>query len=214
MPSNKTTVAANKPVTKKNKEVKPEVVKETEPVVETEVDTEVVEETTGGRKVPTRESVMQSFDDIIKSIETEMESLREGDNKSKGVKFLRSLNKKLKILRNQSSRIIKQKKTTSKKGNNNNSGFLKPVKISAEMAKFTGWNKDELKSRVAVTKYLCDYIKEHNLQNPSDKRQIIADAKLAKLLKYDSKKETEPLTYFRLQSQLKPHFIKVEEATA
>ena len=76
------------------------------------------------------------------------------------------------------------------------------------MAKFTGWNATELKSRVDVTKYLCNYIKEHNLQNPEDKRQIIPDAKLAKLIKYDSKKENEPLRYYSLQRFLKPHFLK------
>jgi chromatin remodeling complex protein RSC6 len=141
-----------------------------------------------------------------------MEGLREGDTKNKGVKFLRTLNKRLKVLKNQSSRIIKDKRVYAKKGTNNNSGFLKPVKISTEMAKFTGWDKDELKSRVDVTKFLCDYIRNNNLQNPKDKRQILADGKLQKLLKYDPKKETEPLTYFKLQSSLKGHFIKPEAA--
>lgn len=164
------------------------------------------------RGVPTRDIVLQAFDEIIKSVEVEMEGLREGDAKNKGVKFLRTLNKRIKILKNQSSRIIKDKRVSAKKGTNNNSGFLKPVKISLEMAKFTGWDKDELKSRVDVTKYLCDYIRNNNLQNPKDKRQIVADAKLQKLLKYDPKKETEPLTYFKLQSSLKGHFIKSEVA--
>ena len=164
------------------------------------------------RGAPTRDIVLQSFDEIIKSIETEMEGLREGDTKNKGVKFLRTLNKRLKVLKNQSSRIIKDKRVSVKKGTNNNSGFLKPVKISTEMAKFTGWDKDELKSRVDVTKFLCDYIRNNNLQNPKDKRQILADGKLQKLLKYDPKKETEPLTYFKLQSSLKGHFIKPEAA--
>ena len=78
------------------------------------------------------------------------------------------------------------------------------------MAKFTGWDKDELRSRVDVTKFLCQYIRENNLQNPKDKRQILADSKLQKLLKYDPKKESDPLTYFKLQSSLKPHFVKTE----
>ena len=90
---------------------------------------------------------------------------------------------------------------------------MKPVKISVEMAKFTGWDKDELKSRVDVTKYLCQYIRDNNLQNPKDKRQILTDSKLQKLLRFDPKKETEPLTYFRLQTQLKSHFLKPDEVT-
>jgi len=192
----------------------PQVVKEPEVVVEEEVVDESPEEASDKRKVITKESVIQSFEDLIKSIESEMDTLREGDAKNKGIKFLRTLNKRLKILKNQSSRIIKQKRTSSKKNTNNNSGFLKPVKISTEMAKFTGWDKDELKSRVEVTKYLCQYIRDNNLQNPKDKRQILTDSKLQKLLRFDPKKETEPLTYFRLQTQLKSHFLKPDEVTA
>jgi len=183
MSSNKT-VAAKKTVSKKTVK-EPQVVKEPEVVVEEEVVDESPEEASDKRKVITKESVIQSFEDLIKSIESEMDTLREGDAKNKGIKFLRTLNKRLKILKNQSSRIIKQKRTSSKKNTNNNSGFLKPVKISTEMAKFTGWDKDELKSRVEVTKYLCQYIRDNNLQNPKDKRQILTDSKLQKLLKPD-----------------------------
>jgi len=212
MSSNKT-VAAKKTVSKKTVK-EPQVVKEPEVVVEEEVVDESPEEASDKRKVITKESVIQSFEDLIKSIESEMDTLREGDAKNKGIKFIRTLNKRLKILKNQSSRIIKQKRTSSKKNTNNNSGFLKPVKISTEMAKFTGWDKDELKSRVEVTKYLCQYIRDNNLQNPKDKRQILTDSKLQKLLRFDPKKETEPLTYFRLQTQLKSHFLKPDEVTA
>ena len=186
----------------------PVIVEKEELLEEDSVD--VVSTIVDKRKLPTRDSVIQTFEDLIKSIEVELESLREGDSKNKGIKFLRLLNKKLKHLKNQSSRIIKQKKAPTKKNNNTNSGFLKPVQISGEMAKFTGWPQNELKSRVDVTKYLCQYIRENNLQNPSDKRQIIADSKLQKLLKLDPKKDTEPLTYFRLQTQLKSHFVKPE----
>ena len=212
MSSNKT-VVAKKTVSKKTVKEPEVVVKEV--VVEPEVVEEdvVVEASSDKRKVITKESVIQSFEDLIKSIESEMDNLREGDAKNKGIKFLRTLNKRIKILKNQSSRIIKQKRTSSKKNTNNNSGFLKPVKISVEMAKFTGWDKDELKSRVDVTKYLCQYIRDNNLQNPKDKRQILTDSKLQKLLRFDPKKETEPLTYFRLQTQLKSHFLKPDEVT-
>jgi len=222
MSSNKSSVVAKKTtVSKKSVAPKEQVADVIVPEVQTEViqppvessEDNLVDEDNGGpvkRGVPTRDSVLLSFDEIIKSIDTEMETLREGDTKTKGVKFLRSLAKRMKILRNQSARIIKQKRVSAKKNTNNNSGFLKPVQISTEMAKFTGWDKDELKSRVDVTKFLCDYIRNNNLQNPKDKRQILADTKLQKLLKYDPKKETEPLTYFKLQSSLKGHFIKPE----
>ena len=166
------------------------------------------------RVAPTRDSVIATFDDIIASIEKEIEVLRDSSNKTKGVKFLRTLGKKVKGLKSQASRIISKRNPSQRKtGTNTSSGFLKPVAISKDIAKFAGWDVKEKKSRVAVTKALCDYIKEHKLQNEKDKRQILPDAKLCKLLNYDPKTASQPLTYFHLQSLLKNHFIK-ETATA
>jgi len=192
------------------KKSKKEEVVEEEEVLEEESEETTTDDKTKKRVVPTRESVLASFDELIASVEAEIQTIRDSSSKTKGVKFLRSLNKKLKTLKNQSSRVKHRTSTkTSSATNNANSGFLKPVKISSEMAKFTGW---EPKSRVDVTKYICNYIKEHELQNPKDKRQILADSKLSKLLNYDPKKESEPLTYYRIQSYIKPHFIKTEAA--
>lgn len=201
---------------KSKKEKVIEVVEEEvvdEEVVEEGVEQPVDDQTASKKRVvPTKETILASFDELISMIESEIVSLRENQTKTKGIKFLRTLNKRMKVLKNHSTRVIKQRNPSLRKNvNNNNSGFLKPVKISNEMAKFTGWNSNELRSRVDVTKYLCNYIRENNLQNPKDRRQIIADAKLSKLLNYDSKKENgEPLTYYRIQSYIKPHFIKPE----
>ena len=118
----------------------------------------------------------------------------------------------MKTLQSSTARVLKRKQPNKRA--NNNSGFLKPVAISDEIAKFTGFDPTQLVSRVCVTKYLCDYIKEHELQNPADKRQIIADPALAKLLGYDAKTATSPLTYYGIQSLLKTHFKKADAATA
>jgi chromatin remodeling complex protein RSC6 len=106
-------------------------------------------------------------------------------------------------------RVIKPKKTQSQR-TTTNSGFLKPVMISGEMANFTGWNPKELRSRVEVTKYICDYIKEHNLQDPTDRRQIKPDSKLQKLLGYNPKTSDQALRYYSLQTHLKQHFPKTD----
>jgi chromatin remodeling complex protein RSC6 len=162
------------------------------------------------RKVPTRDSVVVTFDELIASIETEISHLRETpQNKTKGVKFLRSLGKRLKTLRGQTTRVMKQRVRTPRK-NNVNSGFLKQVPFSKDLAKFTGWDPELPRSRCDVTKYLCEYIREHNLQNPEDKRQILADTKLSKLLAFDPKKSTVPLTYPHMQKLLVPHFTKAQ----
>ena len=166
---------------------------------------EVQEQTTKKRRTPTRDSVLAELDAVLESIDTEITSIREGNSKNKGIKVLRSIAKKIKVAKAHAARVMKQKKRTARKGNQN-SGFLKPVKISKEMAKFTGWKSSDLKSRVQVTKYICDYIKKHDLQNPEDRREIVPDAKLRKLLDFDPKKSEQPLRYYSLQTYLKPHF--------
>jgi len=215
---------SEKKSTKKEPEPVQEEIVEDEEMLEEEDDvpgegqtqevSEVSEDSSGKKRfTPTKVSILASFDEIISMIETEVISLRETQTKNKGVKFLRSLNKRLKTLKNHSSRVIKQKNPSTRKTSNNNSGFLKPVKISNDMAKFTGWDPSELKSRVDVTKYLCKYIRDNKLQDPKDKRNIIMDNKLSKLLNYDTKKnDGKPLTYYRIQTCIKPHFIKTETA--
>ena len=204
----KTTV--EKPKVEKPKVEKLKVEKTDQVVVDTPktvVDDAVSDDENKKRAVvPTRDSVLADFDLMVSMIDEEIVKLREGPNKAKGVKFLRTLGKRAKVLRKNAARVLKQKHRTNRK-NNTNSGFLKPVKISSEMSKFTGWNSTDLKSRVDVTKFICNYIKEKDLQNPEDRRQILADAKLSKLLKYDVTKDDKPLTYYRIQSYIKPHFV-------
>jgi chromatin remodeling complex protein RSC6 len=175
--------------------------------VESEMPSVVVDDSKKSvhRHAPTSESVEKEFDELIMGLDEEIRKLRDSNSKSKGVKFLRTLNKKLKVLKNHTLRVSKKKTTTRR--NNTNSGFLKPVHISKELAKFTGWEQTELRSRVDVTKYICNYIKEKNLQDPTDKRNIRVDddINLKKLLKFDGK-DKKPLTYYRLQTYLKGHF--------
>lgn len=171
-------------------------------------DEEGVEDSHRRREV-TKESLLASLDEVMNMIDEEVNKMRESTNKTntKGVKFLRTLKKKLSTIKSDTSKVVKQKSQTKRKSNGN-SGFLKPVKISNEMAKFTKWGNDDMKSRVDVTKYICNYIKEHNLQNPTDKRQILADDSLCKILGYDPKKDGT-LTYPKMQGFLKRHFTKV-----
>jgi len=178
---------------------------------------EVVEEVTPTtadptrkRRVVDRESVYTDFDALVQSVEAEIENLRSASNgKVSGVKFLRSLNKSLKQLKKDTTRAMKQKRRNPNRAKNTSSGFMKPVGISGEMCKFTGWDASELKSRVDVTKYICGYIRDNDLQNPDDRRQIVPDKKLTALLNLDKKSlKEEPLTYYSLQKKIQPHFVK------
>lgn len=165
------------------------------------------------RHVPTRESVEAEFAELVASLDEEINKLRASSAKSKGVKFLRTVNKRVKTLRNHALRVSRQRQTTRR--SNTNSGFLKPVQISKELAKFTGWEQTQLRSRVDVTKFICDYIRDHNLQDPTDKRNIRVDQdkNLKTLLNFDGK-DGKPLTYYSLQTYLKSHFSPAAEAAA
>jgi len=98
-------------------------------------------------------------------------------------------------------------KTTKKRKSSQNkvSGFEKPTAISDELAKFVGEPVGTMLARTAVSKKIHEYVKSNNLQNPTNRRIIIPDAKLKKLLKTSG---TDELSYFNLQKFLKVHFKK------
>ena len=97
------------------------------------------------------------------------------------------------------------------KGNRAPSGFVKPTKISDELATFLGKEPGTLMARTDVTKQITAYIRSNSLQDKANGRLILADEKLKKLLNYDEKTVADPsqhLSYFNLQRYLSGHFEK------
>ena len=92
-----------------------------------------------------------------------------------------------------------------KKANRALSGFVKPTRISEELAAFLKKDKNTEMARTEVTREINNYIREHKLQDPKNGRHILADSKLRKLLKL---KSSDELTYFNLQRYMSPHFAK------
>ena len=108
------------------------------------------------------------------------------------------------------SREVKtaQKQTNRKRRNGKNrapSGFVKPTKISDELASFLGKDKGTEMARTDVTREINTYIRANKLQDKDNGRKINPDKKLAALLKL---KTTDELTYFNLQKYMSPHFAK------
>jgi hypothetical protein len=102
-----------------------------------------------------------------------------------------------------------QAKRKRKSGNRQPSGFVKPTKISDELAKFLEKPVGSEMARTDVTREINKYIRSHNLQDKENGRKINPDAKLQTLLKL---KKTDELTYFNLQRYMSPHFSKAEKA--
>ena len=70
----------------------------------------------------------------------------------------------------------------SKAGGGARGGLSRPVTPSPELAAITG--SDPLPRSQVVSK-MWDYIRSNNLQNPQNKREILADEKLKKIFGTD-----------------------------
>ena len=124
--------------------------------------------------------------------------------------MMTSLKADFKVIEKAWSRELKasQKLNTKRKrksGNRAPSGFVKPTRISDELAKFLDKPIGSEMARTDVTKDINAYIRTHKLQDATNGRKILPDKKLATLLKI---KQNEELTYFNLQKFMSIHFAK------
>ena len=186
------------PVTKKStktpKTAAPVVV-EVSPVVETaaEVSKDVVPECDNSLFEASADFIakLQQVNSIIASLKSEYRLLE------------KKWTRELKIAQKSSS------KRKRRVGNRAPSGFVKPTLISDELAQFLDKPSGSEMARTEVTRDINKYIRAHNLQDVSNGRKIIPDAKLSALLKIGA---TDELTYFNLQRYMSPHFAKSVKA--
>ena len=127
--------------------------------------------------------------------------------------LISSLKAEYRTLEKKWSRELKtaQKQSSKRKrkaGNRAPSGFVKPTRISDELAKFLEKPSGSEMARTEVTRDINKYIRTHNLQDKENGRKINPDSKLATLLKL---KKTDELTYFNLQRYMSPHFAKASK---
>ena len=93
-----------------------------------------------------------------------------------------------------------KKASGGSKGGAANSAFMAPLQPDEALAAVVG--KDPL-PRTEVTKRIWDYIRANNLQDPKDKRTILADAKLKAV--FDGK---DSVTMFELTKLVNGHLKK------
>jgi chromatin remodeling complex protein RSC6 len=130
------------------------------------------------------------------------------------VSMLSTMKSDFKTLEKVVNRELKtaQKSSGKKKKSNASrqpSGFVKPTKISEELAAFLGKEKGVEMARTEVSKEINGYIRAKSLQDKENGRKIHPDAALKKLLNIGKDDE---LTYFNLQRYMKHHFIKKSPA--
>ena len=186
---------ARKPKAPKADAAAPAVVETTTHAVEAPVETADAEAPLAEQSVEFL-AKLQQLGTLISSLKTEYRTLE------------KKWSREVKAAQKQSS------KRKRKAGNRAPSGFVKPTKISDELASFLGKEKGTEMARTDVTREINTYIRAHKLQDKDNGRKIIPDTKLATLLKL---KKTDELTYFNLQKYMSPHFakaVKAEVATA
>ena len=187
-------VAASAPVVKKSaKKAKPVVA--AAPVASSAAVDEVVVECAEGEAPVAEQSVeflakLQQLGVLISSLKAEYRILE------------KKWTRELKTAQKQSS------KRKRKAGNRAPSGFVKPTRISDELAKFLEKPSGSEMARTEVTREINTYIRAHNLQDKENGRKINPDTKLATLLKL---KKSDELTYFNLQRYMSPHFAKANK---
>ena len=83
---------------------------------------------------------------------------------------------------------------------NKNSAFMQPVNVSADLAAIVGTGP---MPRTEIIKKIWDYIKKNNLQDPTNKRNINPDDKLAKV--FGSK---NAVNMFQMTKLVSKHIVK------
>jgi chromatin remodeling complex protein RSC6 len=146
-------------------------------------------------------TIETSMSDLLSSFSESIQALTSSLNQLKS--DFKTLEKQ--VLKEARSMDKVNAKRNKNKGSRAPSGFVKPASISKELAKFLGVSEDTKMARTDVTKQITAYVKEHKLQDSSNGRKIIPDAKLKSLLNV---KSTDEVTYFNLQKYMKPHFVK------
>lgn len=90
--------------------------------------------------------------------------------------------------------------------------------IPSNQEEYNNWPRLLVKSgkpvaRTDITSHISKYIKDHNLQNPNERREIILDSTLRKIFSEatePSKRDPTKLvyTYLKLQKYINHHFVK------
>lgn len=106
---------------------------------------------------------------------------------------------------------LKKGRKRKSDGKRSLSGFAAPAKISDQLADFLGHPRGTCIARTQVTKELAAYIKDHELKESGNGRNLIPDEKLKELLKLTS---DDKLSYFNLQKYIKIHFERKKPAVA
>lgn len=208
------------------------------------------------RKKATIQSHIEKYNELLALLDAEIS--RKSREKEKGVRSFRKARKLVLALRKELPQVTRSKIARSILSTRKNiaSGITKKFQISKELAEFLKVPEDTELSRVEATNGICVYAHlkkdekresmlrwkhlnpgcKRNLQNPKDKKAILPDAALTKLLRYSQYKkdvaagkikikskdkttgkkeektvENDLMYYYVIQKLIGPHFLVEDE---
>jgi len=173
----------------------------------------------------TKECIIEDLDEISNILDIEIDKCMKSLDKNKSTRCLKKIKKRIDRLKRDVPRIKKK----INRDDYSNSGFTKKMSISKELTSFLGVDKDTKLSRDDIQSALCTYInikpnearekmtqwsylnKEgRDLRDPTNKKIIIPDDKLAELLHYNEyckqSSTDNKLYYYVLMKLIQPHF--------
>lgn len=190
--TSKSTASAPKKSTKKDATPAPTPTPAPEPVVETApAPVAVVEEVSVESKLAEFSTKLQQALSIFSTLKSDYKTL------------VKTVEREMKVARKAS-----KKRRSVAPGDRKPSGFTAPTRISDELAIFLNKEVGTEMARTAVSKEIHQYIQANGLARKDNGRFIIPDDKLCKILNC---KKTDEISYFNLQTYLKPHFKKKGE---
>lgn len=183
------------------------------------VEAEVVAEPAAEEAASEVSSMRQRFEALIKARQDQMAELK------REIQELRKMQRDHEhALKDAAKKSKKKKAPRDDSKPRKPSGFASPVVVSDELYSFLqsfGVKKGDPIARTEVTKHITSYIRDHNLQNPENRREIVPDAALKKVFgepnqRRDPNDESSPMvyTYLKLQTYLSAHFPKKSKSSA
>ncbi|CAH8255070.1 unnamed protein product [Arabidopsis lyrata] len=142
-------------------------------------------------------------DGCVKNVKGEDEDETSGERYEKEVKIEEAVENNEEVSGEEEDRSVRKRKRkkrkpakSEEKPKKKGGGFTKVCSLSPELQAFTGTAQ---LARTEVVRMLWKYIKENNLQDPSDKRTIICDESLRSLFPVES------INMFQMNKQLTKH---------
>lgn len=144
--------------------------------------------------------LIKHLDSIRADLETQKKEIIRTNNEMKHAQNL--------LLRYAKKCIKQQEKDTVATGEKAAArGFAMPTKVSNELCEFLGVAPGTLVSRTETIVFINKYIKDKELQDPSNMQNIVLDDKLSRLFGGEAAL-ISTISFFKMQKYLSQHFKK------